>query len=210
MSQKVMEHPSTCSCLASVDEWYASYATIVRRYLLLRVHDPLAADECTSETFLRVIANRQRFRCAGQGVGPWLFTIARNIALDYRKKAWRRLEITVDCVPDHHDLAPTPDQRVVREELREALHQCIAQLTADQRRCVQLRFLAGLSVEQTAELMCRDRSAVRSLQLRAVRKLATLFRETAQHDSWSDPAPADRVTDLDREVRWVPRWSSRV
>lgn len=175
-------HPVTCSCLASAGEWYANYATMVRRYLLVRVHDPLAADECLSETFARAIARRPQFRCAGEGVRPWLFTIARNIAHDYAKKAWRRRETPVNHVPDGRDAAPTPEQAVLREELRDALYRCIAQLSADQQECVQLRFLAGLTVEQTAQAMGRDRGAIRSLQLRAVRKLAVVFAEAVQHD----------------------------
>lgn len=175
-------HLTACSCLASAHEWYTEYARMVRRYLLTRVGDPQAADECLNETFLRAIARRNDFRCAGDGVRPWLFTIARNIAHDYRKKAWRRRETPVDDLPDGPDAAPTPEQTVVSAELRDALSQCIEQLSADQRRCVQLRFLAGLSVEQTAELMDRDRGAVRALQLRAVRKLAKLLGTAGQHE----------------------------
>lgn len=175
-------HPATCSCLAPVHEWYTTYAGMMRRYLLVRVRDPLAADECLSDTFLRAIAHREKFRCGGDGVRPWLFTIARNIAHDYVKKAWRRRETPIDDLPDGHDAAPSPEETVVTSELRDALSLCIEQLSTDQRLCVQLRFFAGLSVEQTAELMDRDRGAVRALQLRAVRKLAKLFGQAPLHD----------------------------
>lgn len=175
-------HPATCSCMAPVHEWFASYAEPMRRYLLIRVQDPAAADECLSETFLRALRRRQQFRCVGSGVRPWLFTIARNIAHDYRNSAWRRRETPLDELPDCRDTAPTPEQMVVSAELRDALSRCIEQLSADQRRCVQLRFLAGLSVEQTAKLMGRDRGAIRALQLRAVRKLAKLMGARVRPD----------------------------
>lgn len=165
----------TCSCVAPVAEWYTRYAEMVRRYLLTRVHDPLAADECLSDTFLRAIAHREKFRCAGNGVRPWLFTIARNIAHDYTKKAWRQRETPVDHLVDGCDAAPTPEQTAMSGELRAELYRCIEQLPPDQQRCVWLRFLAGLSVEQTAELMDRGPGAIRALQFRAIRKLAKVF-----------------------------------
>lgn len=100
-------HLTACSCLASAHEWYTEYARMVRRYLLTRVGDPQAADECLNETFLRAIARRNDFRCAGDGVRPWLFTIARNIAHDHAKKAWRHRETLVD----HLATAATPRPR---------------------------------------------------------------------------------------------------
>lgn len=165
-------HPPACSCLATAEEWYANYSPMLRGYLLGRIRDPLAADECTSETFLRAIAQGRRFRCTGDGVRPWLYTIARNIANDYEKKAWRRLETPVEFIADERDIGPTPEQSAIRMELARTLHRCIDQLPADQRDCVLLRFISGLSVGETARILGRKDGAIRALQHRAIRNLA--------------------------------------
>ena len=58
---------------------------------------------------------------------------------------------------------------------REALLACVDQLGDDQRECIVLRFLQGLSVAETAKVMNRNEGAVKALQHRAVRRLAQLL-----------------------------------
>jgi RNA polymerase sigma-70 factor (ECF subfamily) len=45
----------------------------------------------------------------------------------------------------------------------------------DQRECIVLRFLQGLSVSETANIMGRNEGAIKALQHRAVRRLAQLL-----------------------------------
>ena len=49
------------------------------------------------------------------------------------------------------------------------------QLSIDQRECVVLRFLQGMSVSETAEVMGKKDGAIKALQHRAVRRLADIF-----------------------------------
>lgn len=177
-------HPAACSCLGTIEEWWANYAAMIRRYLLARMSDQLAADECTSETFLRAMARRHRFQCGGDGVRPWLFTIARNIAHDYQKRACRRYETPVERVADRSDPAESPEDAVVRQTLRAALNRCIDELPDDQGRCVRLRFIDGLSVEETARVLGRSEGAVKALQHRGIRNLARgLTGKNEPHDA---------------------------
>jgi RNA polymerase sigma-70 factor (ECF subfamily) len=62
-------------------------------------------------------------------------------------------------------------ENATNDELRIA----IAKLNPDQQECIQMRFLQGLSVAETAERMQRNEGAVKALQHRAVRRLATLL-----------------------------------
>jgi len=55
---------------------------------------------------------------------------------------------------------------------------CVRRLGDDQRECIALRFLQGLSVAETATIMGRNEGAVKALQHRAVRRLATLMPAT--------------------------------
>ena len=58
---------------------------------------------------------------------------------------------------------------------RTALLECVRQIGDDQRECIVLRFLQGLSVAETAKVMDRNEGAVKALQHRAVRRLAQLL-----------------------------------
>jgi RNA polymerase sigma-70 factor, ECF subfamily len=64
---------------------------------------------------------------------------------------------------------------VLSKVTRTALLQCVGQLGDDQRECIVLRFLQGLSVAETAKVMARNEGAVKALQHRAVRRLAALL-----------------------------------
>lgn len=173
--RQVKQRCLSCSCDGDDGEWYRRHGEMIRGFLQARLGDPVAADDGTSETFLRAFASRHRFTCHGQGVRPWLFTIARNIAHDYRKPAWRRLETPSDAVePDTH-WVQTPEEVILRRDLLAVLARALGQLTVDQARCVWLRFFADLSVKETATFMHRDENAVRALQYRAIRKLGFLL-----------------------------------
>lgn len=189
-------HPATCSCEEGAGAWYVEYGPMLRRYLMTRVQDQQAAEECTNETFLRAIANRRAFNCTGDGVRPWLFTIARNVAYDYHRKAWRRLETPVEVTDDRRDDAPTPEQATVLSYTAEELARCVDELPGEQGDCVRLRFFDGLSVEQTARVMHRQRGAVRALQYRAMRNLAQLVAKSS-------------LASRREEFEWVSKLSSR-
>jgi RNA polymerase sigma-70 factor, ECF subfamily len=59
----------------------------------------------------------------------------------------------------------------------EALVKALKKLGADQQECLVLRFLNGLSVAETAQVLAKSEGAVKQLQLRAVRNLAKLLPE---------------------------------
>ena len=56
----------------------------------------------------------------------------------------------------------------------EQLMAAVARLGDEQRECVMLRFVHGLSVNETAAVMGKNDGAIKALQHRAVRKLADL------------------------------------
>ncbi len=55
------------------------------------------------------------------------------------------------------------------------LLRCVRRLPPDQQDCVVLRFPQGLSVAGTATVLRRNAGAVKALQHRALRRLATLL-----------------------------------
>ncbi len=51
----------------------------------------------------------------------------------------------------------------------------LQKLPEEQRDCLIMRFLQGLSIAETAEILGRSDGAVKQLQLRGVRNLAKLI-----------------------------------
>lgn len=154
---------------------YDSYVDVVFRYVLFRVGDRELAEDVTSETFLRALRKITSITYQGRDVGAWFVTIARNLVLDHVKSSRYRLEVTTAEVDDSRPVEGGPEQQVLAGATREALLECVRQLGDDQRECIVLRFLQGLSVAETAAVMERNEGAVKALQHRAVRRLAQLL-----------------------------------
>ena len=70
-----------------------------------------------------------------------------------------------------------PEDAVVQRLANEQLLACVRQLNSEQQECIALRFLQGLSVSETAAVMGKREGAIKALQHRAVRRLATLVPE---------------------------------
>jgi RNA polymerase sigma-70 factor, ECF subfamily len=153
---------------------YDRYVDVVFRYVLFRVGDRELAEDVTSETFLRALRRITSVSYQGRDVGAWFVTIARNLVLDHVKSSRFRLEIATAEV-DSQKVESGPEQEVMSRVTTDALLECVQQLGDDQRECIVLRFLQGLSVAETAEIMNRNEGAVKALQHRAVRRLAQLL-----------------------------------
>jgi RNA polymerase sigma-70 factor (ECF subfamily) len=54
----------------------------------------------------------------------------------------------------------------------ETLLSALQELPTEQRECIVMRFLQGLSIAETADALGRSSGAIKQLQLRGVRNLA--------------------------------------
>ncbi|QRP51241.1 sigma-70 family RNA polymerase sigma factor [Amycolatopsis sp. FDAARGOS 1241] len=163
---------------------YDRYVDVVYRYALFRLGDRDLAEDVTSETFLRALRRITSVSYQGRDVGAWFVTIARNLILDHVKSSRYRLEVVTDEVaePGAPPVSPVgpaaqagPEQQAIAGATRTELLRCVAELGEDQRECIVLRFLQGLSVAETARVMNRNEGAIKALQHRAVRRLAQLL-----------------------------------
>jgi RNA polymerase sigma-70 factor (ECF subfamily) len=156
---------------------YDRYHEMVFRYVLFRIGDRQLAEDLTAETFLRALRRIGSVSYQGRDIGAWFVTIARNLVLDHVKSSRYRLEQTTSEIADLSPATSGPEQQVLDGATHEELLRCVAKLNADQKECIALRFLQGLSVAETARLMGRNEGAVKALQHRAVRRLAQLLPE---------------------------------
>lgn len=156
---------------------YDRYHDMVFRYVLFRIGDRQLAEDLTAETFLRALRRISSVSYQGRDIGAWFVTIARNLVLDHVKSSRYRLEQTTAEIQDLSPATSGPEQQVLDGATHEELLRCVAKLNSDQKECIALRFLQGLSVAETARLMGRNEGAVKALQHRAVRRLAQLLPE---------------------------------
>jgi RNA polymerase sigma-70 factor (ECF subfamily) len=156
---------------------YDHYQGSVYRFLYYRTRSTQLAEDLTSETFFRALRSMNSFRWQGKDFGAWLMTIARNLCTDHFKAGRTRLEQTTEDMSAHDDTTEGPETTVLASLTNELLMKALTKLPDEQRDCLIMRFLQGLSIAETAAVLGRSDGAVKQLQLRGVRNLAKLMPE---------------------------------
>jgi RNA polymerase sigma-70 factor (ECF subfamily) len=156
---------------------YDHYQASVYRFLFYRTRSSQLAEDLTSETFFRALRSMSNFRWQGKDFGAWLMTIARNLATDHFKSGRTRLEQTTEDMGVHDDATEGPEAAVLAGLTNEILLTALKSLPDEQRDCLIMRFLQGMSIAETAAVLGRSDGAIKQLQLRGVRNLAKLMPE---------------------------------
>ncbi len=156
---------------------YDHYHASVYRFLYYRVGSVPLAEDLTGETFFRALRSMSSFRWQGKDFGAWLMTIARNLTTDHFKAGRTRLESTTEDMSRLDTTTEGPESAVLASLTNEALLEALSTLPTEQRECLVMRFLQGLSIAETAEVLGRSAGAVKQLQLRGVRNLARILPE---------------------------------
>jgi RNA polymerase sigma-70 factor, ECF subfamily len=163
--------------MSAFSELFDRYYDVVYRYVLFRMGDRSLAEDVTQETFVRALRRISSVSYQGRDIGAWFVTIARNLIFDHVKSSRYRLEHSTGEIIELSPSTHGPEQQVLEGATNDELLRCIRKLNPDQQECIQLRFLQGLSVAETAQTMDRNEGAVKALQHRAVRRLAQLLPE---------------------------------
>jgi RNA polymerase sigma-70 factor (ECF subfamily) len=146
---------------------YASHWRRAHRAAYLVVHDGAAAEDVTQDAFLSAIDALDRFD-RRRPFAPWLHRIVINRALDWvRRESLRRRAGDAEAVAAE----PAPAPEVVGEDLMEAL----AQLEAEQRAAVVLRYLLDYTPGEISRMLDLPRGTVNSRLRRALDKLGDLL-----------------------------------
>ena len=156
---------------------YEAHVDRVYHYLLRRMGQPTDAEDVTAEVFIRAIKALESFEIGGAPFIAWLLRIANSMAFYHMKKQSRRQEVPLlDNLPDADDPAELALKQVASEEVSRAMRGLIGL----QRQVITLRYMAQLSIAETAAKMERTEGAVKFLQHSAIRALQrTMGRQEA-------------------------------
>ena len=148
---------------------YEHYFPKVYRFVASRLSTNEDAEDVTEEIFLRIIDGIGSFTWRGFPFGAWVFRIARNEVVSHvrRQKTRATTELT-DSTPVY---APDDTEAVLTQLTFESVRGAMAGLPDAQRQVVELRFVAGLSVAETAATLNKTENNVKVLQHKAIAKL---------------------------------------
>ena len=142
----------------SRDDLYAYLAGLLR--------DRSAAEEVTALAFERAWRRRRQLDPERGAARPWLFGIARNAALDEMRRRSRLAAMPAD--PERTPAGESTGEVAIR---RADLRAAFAQLSGRERELVALKFFAGLSNSEIAELIGVSESNAGTRLHRTIEKL---------------------------------------
>jgi RNA polymerase sigma-70 factor, ECF subfamily len=160
---------------------YGRHQLSVFRFLRARTESNDEAAELTAVVFERALAAMGRYRPSGGGVVAWLFTIARNAALDAERSRRRHRRIVApETGPEIDPPAPCLlEDAVVERERKAELRARVDRLPAVQRDAIVLRFAGGLTAREIAATLGKSEAATQKLLSRALADLRESYREDA-------------------------------
>ena len=140
----------------------------------------VSADDVAQEVCLSLVSALPGYRDQGQPFLAFVYGIAQHKVADARRAAARDRSLPVSEVPDQLEPRPDPEQRALAGELTVVMAGLLAGLTEKQRQILVLRVVAGLSSEETADVVGSTPGAVRVAQHRALARLRNRLARAAR------------------------------
>lgn len=163
---------------------WVEYSPAVRAFVTARgSREP---DDLTSDVFLVVFEKLPTFSGDAAAFRSFVFTLAYRRLVDELRMRSRRGE-TVELL-DHEDPRTTSsaEDSAIDRLANERTVQLLLKLPAAQADIMMLRIVADLTVEQVAQVVGKNPSAVKALQRRAVAQLRKQLPQTRIDDDASN------------------------
>lgn len=157
---------------AALSTLYRRYVQAIYRFVLGQVRDHDLAEDLTSDSFARMLRGLESYR-GEASFKNWLYQIARNAVRNHRRSASYRLNVPLSPTLAAEEPAAEPAATGDAEERVAAM---LAPLPPRYRQVLELRFLMGCSLQETADRLTTTVANAKVLQLRALQKLV---RQTA-------------------------------
>lgn len=152
---------------------YHRYVGPIYRFCFVRLDNQQAAEDATSDIFLKALNNLPTFR--GGTFPAWLFRIAHNVVVDaYRKQ---RPALTLDRAGDAASSDPSPEEQAIAHSEASRLRRVMTRLPDEQRLVLELD-LAGWTGPQIADALGKSPGNIRVIRHRAMQRLKTLLDTT--------------------------------
>lgn len=122
------------------------------------------------ETFFRLIVRKPLF-FNRYSFKTWLYTIGRNIAVDYLRKQSKSADKPMeDCellLIDEENL----EKNYIRSERKRVLHKALSKLRPEYREVLHLTYFEGMTNTQAGKVMKKNKSQIEMLIYRAKKAL---------------------------------------
>ena len=139
-------------------------------YLTSIVGDVHAAEDLTEDTFVLIGTKKpkDKGKCSFK---TWLYTIGRNIAIDYLRKMNKRKESPIEEIADQADEYSDLDAAYIHEEQKLTINKALRKLKTEYQQILWLEYFEQLSMKECAKIMKKSVHGTEMLASRARKAL---------------------------------------
>ncbi|QDP40499.1 RNA polymerase sigma factor SigX [Radiobacillus deserti] len=165
---------------SAFEEIYEDYHQDLYQFLMYMVKDRNVAEDLVQEVYIKVIHALDTFK-GDSSQKTWLFSIARHVAIDYFRKQKTKRKRILDFfdwgergeqVQDH---AKIPEEIAVLNDEMKQVYKSLDHCTMDQKSVIILRYIQGMSIQETAEILGWSTSKVKTTQHRGMKQLKEML-----------------------------------
>src|SRR5437868_6888926 len=142
---------------------YQTHVTAIYQYIYSRVGNRPDAEDLTAQVFMKAI-NGMRNDVSVPELRSWLYRVAQTTLADH----WR--EYYAEDTGELDDDVTRPPAPRENPEAIQRVDALLATLPESYRRVLELRFLRGYSVRETAQALDLSETNVKVLQFRALNR----------------------------------------
>jgi len=162
---------------AAFQELMSRYLRHIFNFILQYVRVREEAEDVTQDTFFKTWKYIRRFK-DGMRFKPWLFTIARNTALDYikKKKAISFSDLSnqdedTDFADTVVDTEPLPTDIFARTELEDEITLVMKDLHPDHQSVLVMHYRQDMTFEEISRILDKPMNTVKSWHRRSLAKI---------------------------------------
>jgi RNA polymerase sigma-70 factor (ECF subfamily) len=134
------------------------------------VHNIHIAEELAEDTFVRIVTKKPRY-VAKYSFKTWLYTIGRNIAINYIKHESKISNTGTEDLDRLSKDEETLEQSYLREEQKIMVHHALSKINSDYGTILYLKFFEDLTNEQIAKVTKKNKRQIENLIYQAKQSL---------------------------------------
>ncbi|MBQ3252661.1 MAG: sigma-70 family RNA polymerase sigma factor [Oscillospiraceae bacterium] len=145
-----------------VKEYFDHLTFFIRRY----VGDCAAAEDLAMDVFAWLIVHKKRYNFS-VSLKTYLFMLGRSRALDYIRRRDKLPMMELSEIADISDQSPYPEEMLLLDERKQAIHSALAGLSEEMRLVVHMTYFEDMSADEVAKVLKKNRKQVYNLLYRA-------------------------------------------
>lgn len=150
---------------------FEAYYKRVYNFIYYQVSCHYAAEDLTSQVFLKAMVNIEKYSKDKSPFEVWIFAIAKNIVNDYFRSIRKYNILSIDGVKELISKMKTPEEIVEISETNDELLKALRRLNTREKSIVSLKFGAELKNKEIAEILDLTENNVGIILYRTMKKL---------------------------------------